>query len=751
MLIRVAEVMAHAHDRGVIHRDLKPANIMVGQFGDVRVIDWGSARVLSKSSHSIQEPFVHLATEQVRTDRDESLRPDLPTEAAGQPMTISFTPPEILAGRWDQLGPETDIYSMGVMLYELLAHRLPFANEDGKLPERNTLVELIKTTTPAPVRQLNRRVSRDLAAITAKAMARDISNRYRSMNELAEDIRAALETRPVQARKPTMLLRIQKLAQRNASHVLFGCASLAVLAVSISILRGLKVQRDVARQVTAVRNAELAARNGRWREDLRYLDEAEAAGYGDGIFLGLQRSEAWTVLNEPMRAGLELRQLIRRSDLAGRRGTVLLRMGDYELFDKATADQGVKHVREALAAGLNRPDQFLAQGLLADSVPKALDFFQQALQIDPYSYSAHIHSLGMEFVLGHHAELAAHIRVFLILYPGDPSPRYLEAVESALGGRLPDAAAAMEPLRQTMSVTAWNQLLLGFRNVSEAAECFKIDALLSTNALDSRKLGQLMSDASSLITASLGQTNTGPPRLREPHLPCFEHGLMDAVTAVQALGVPLYGDITPFIQQIKSSWQLCPEAVLPFRAATILEARQPPGGPKSVPLLAIQAELFQMAADSASFVPNLPQSSRYLASEAELELVQSNSTNATQARTNCLQNVRAAASAGELSPAECRAYFDITFKLSDYDSAGRFLDRWQKAVPDDTDVLRKRIELLIATGNFPTAIQLIDHLLARIPDDSWAEQQRRGAITQLATFLNSLATPKGATNGTTYP
>ena len=289
-------------------------------------------------------------------------------------------------------------------------------------------------------------------------MARDISNRYHSMKELAEDIRAALEIRPVQARKPTMLLRIQKLAQRNASHVLFGCAILAVLAVSISILRGLKVQRDVARQVTAVRNAELAARNGRWREDLRYLDQAEAAGYGDGIFLGLQRSEAWTVLNEPTRAGLELRQLIRRSDLAGRRGTVLLRMGDYELFDKATADQGMEHVREALAAGLNRPDQFIAQGLLADSVPKALDFFQQALQIDPYSYSAHIHSLGMEFVLGHHAELAAHIRLFLILYPDDPSPRYLEAVESALGGRLPEAAVAVEPLRRTMSADACEQI-----------------------------------------------------------------------------------------------------------------------------------------------------------------------------------------------------------------------------------------------------------------------------------------------------
>jgi serine/threonine protein kinase len=737
ILIRVAEVMAHAHSRGVVHRDLKPSNAMVGQFGDVRVIDWGSARLLAKFRPDIEEPFVHIATEQVQTDRDDSLLPDLPTGVAGQPMTISFMPPEILAGHFDQLGPETDIYSMGVMLYELLAHRLPFANDKGHLPEQKELVELIKTTSPTPVRDVNPSTSRDLAAITEKAMARQKSNRYRSMNDFAEDIRAAMEIRPVRARKPTVLLRIQKLAQRNASHVLLICVILGIIAISISALRTLEVQKEAARQVTAVRNAELAARNGHWREDLRYLDNAEAAGYDDKIFLGLQRAEAWTALNEPDRAGAELRKLMRRSDLSARRGSVLLKMGDYELFDQATANQGVEHVRQALAAGLNQADQFVAQGLLAQSVPEALDSFQQALRIDPYSYSAHIHGLGMEFVLGRHADLATHIRVFLILYPDDPSPRFLKAMESALAGRLDEAAAALEPLRQTIGNDSWNKLIQGYRNVNEAARCFRIDALLPTNSFDSRKLSKVMTDAGSLLTASLADSNAGVQRLREPRLPCLEHGLLDAVTAVRALNVPFYKDITPFVEQIKASWRLCPEAVLPFRAATLLEMRHPPGGPKSAPLLAIQAELFQMAADSPSFVPELPRSARYLATKADLELIQSQPTKAGQLRNNCLRNIQAAVEDKEISSRESRAYFDIAVQLFDYSAAKRFLERWDKTAPNDPDLVRKRIELEIDAGNFPRALQLIDRLLMDVPDDLWAKQQQSALITQLTELIGS--------------
>ena len=113
LLVRVCEVMAHAHSRGVIHRDLKPSNVLVGSFGDVRVIDWGSAHVLEDARKDFQEPFLPLNEPVIETDRAQEMEGNptspLATAKAGQPITALFMPPEILRGEVDQLGPRTDV------------------------------------------------------------------------------------------------------------------------------------------------------------------------------------------------------------------------------------------------------------------------------------------------------------------------------------------------------------------------------------------------------------------------------------------------------------------------------------------------------------------------------------------------------------------------------------------------------------------------------------------------------------------
>ena len=751
LLARVCEVMAHAHNRGVIHRDLKPSNVMVGPFGDVRVIDWGSAHVLEGARRDFEESLVPLDRDAVQTDRGEALEAEpgsvLATAQSGLPVTVIFTPPEVLSGKGEP-GPRTDIYSLGVMLYELLAGRAPYSNADGALPSPEVLRGQILQGPPMPVRTLDPSVSRDLAAICAKAMAHDPVDRYGGMQELFNDLRAALEIRPVQARKPGPLLILQKWAQRHAGYVALGGLAVMLATGAFAVSRGLKAQRDLARRVAEVNDAlgkaELATRTGEWRAALDAWDKAEAAGYRDRVHLGLRRAEAWTVLAESDRAHAELTKLVKRTDLGDRRGAVLLRLGERELSLQATSQRGVQRVREALAAGLDGADLSFAKGLLAETTPQALELFRQTLQLNPFHHGAHTCSLGLEHMLGRHQELAEHLRVFKALFPDDSSGILVEASELAVEGNLAEAEARLELVGGTTDPAHLDRLRAGFRILAWTIRRYDIEAHLYEHTSDLAEDDQFLAD----IFSFLGNwdPSAGPPSFsgfRMPHLPCVQAGLHEALPALQALAFPFWGDLDSVVAKIHSSWQHHPEATIPMFAATFLDSRHPRAGPKSLFLLKIQAELFQLAADSPSVLSSLGRTALYRAAQSHFELANRQSTNADRNREACLGNIRRALEIEHLSAAEGRAYFEMAFSLGNFDLAGDFLNPWELQKPGDADAFRARVRLELATGAFGNALELLDGRLAARPNDHWAIEQREHAVTRLRELLNSAqANPK---------
>ncbi|MCK5941129.1 MAG: serine/threonine protein kinase, partial [Planctomycetes bacterium] len=201
VLARVCEAVAHAHARGVVHRDLKPANVMVGNDGATYVVDWGLARLLDDGD----EP---VATEPVAGG---PLLRTLDGEVIGTP---AYMPPEQARGELDAIGPRSDVYALGAMLYHLLAGAAPFSS-GGAVRDSAETVERVLAGPPRPLREAAPSVPGELVSICERAMARDAGDRYRSAGELADDLRAFLEGRVVSAHETGWWAGLVKWGRRN--------------------------------------------------------------------------------------------------------------------------------------------------------------------------------------------------------------------------------------------------------------------------------------------------------------------------------------------------------------------------------------------------------------------------------------------------------------------------------------------------------------------------------------------------------
>jgi formylglycine-generating enzyme required for sulfatase activity/serine/threonine protein kinase len=290
VLTKVCEAMAYAHAKQVIHRDLKPANIMVGKFGEVYVMDWGLARVLNAEDHHDLRIQPTLMTSEMRSERHDASSPDSPLvtmdgDVVGTPVYMS---PEQATGKLDRMGPHSDVYSLGAMLYELCAGHMPYVRPDMMLSARAVWYR-VQEGPPEALQKRAPRTPPELVAICERAMAREVEARYRDTSELAADLAAFLEQRVVSAFETGGWAEARKWVQRN--RALAAALAAAVLLLLVGLATALFLRQE------AQDNLDLAER--RANELVRERNSVlRLSALGELADLRAQADELWPAVPE---------------------------------------------------------------------------------------------------------------------------------------------------------------------------------------------------------------------------------------------------------------------------------------------------------------------------------------------------------------------------------------------------------------------------------------------------------------------
>lgn len=226
LFIKVCEGVVHAHQKGVVHRDLKPDNILVEDSGQPKILDFGVAKATDSD----------LKSTTLQTDMGRLVG------------TVQYMSPEQAAGNRNDLDTRSDVYAMGVVLYELLARELPYDFQDKLVHEA---VQVIQEKEPSRLSSVNRVFRGDIETIVAKALEKEKDLRYQSTSDLAADIRRYLNNEPIIARPPSAGYRFWKFAKRHKAFVGGTLSVFVVLLLGmIGTYVGLTRAKDQAAQAT---------------------------------------------------------------------------------------------------------------------------------------------------------------------------------------------------------------------------------------------------------------------------------------------------------------------------------------------------------------------------------------------------------------------------------------------------------------------------------------------------------------------
>ncbi len=268
IMAKICDAVHHAHQRGLIHRDLKPGNILVDDTGQPKIVDFGVARVTDSDARATRH-----------------------TDLGQLVGTLAYMSPEQTLGDPLEVDTRSDVYAMGMILYELLAGAPPY-QISRNLPEA---VRTIREQDPLALSSINKMYRGDIETIVAKALEKDKARRYESAAALAADIRRHLQDEPITARPPSASYQLKKFARRHKAFVV------GVIAVCVVLLAGVAASTWQAVRATAAEQTANRERDRAAAEQQKATEERDRAVKADAQ----AREERNLAVTEKQRADAE--------------------------------------------------------------------------------------------------------------------------------------------------------------------------------------------------------------------------------------------------------------------------------------------------------------------------------------------------------------------------------------------------------------------------------------------------------------
>lgn len=326
LMRRVCDAVHHAHQNLVVHRDLKPGNILVTPAGEPRLLDFGIAKILEgdvRAGEGLGEEAVH-------------------TEVGGELLTPSYASPEQFLGK--PVTTASDVYSLGVVLYEVLAGERPYGL--ARLTRAEAMRTVCEVEPPRPSasgraredRRLSRLLAGDLDTIVMMALRKEPQRRYASAEQLAEDLGRYFDGRPVMARPSTAAYRVSRFVGRNRGLTAAGAGLVLSLVGGIAATSWQASAAATARDAASLKAAESAAVAGFFEKIVRSLNPMDRAIGSEG--------EVPPTPTEALLSGIAAVQDLEDQPLVQARVQVLLGQA---LRGQGRAAEALPLLREALA------------------------------------------------------------------------------------------------------------------------------------------------------------------------------------------------------------------------------------------------------------------------------------------------------------------------------------------------------------------------------------------------------------------